>query len=227
MALFKNGLIGEVNGRVGNLVIRKINGKDFISVRPRHYKKTQSQSAKMIRSNFAQISQLASFINSEPVLSKTWRQSTGNSKSIYHEIIKTNLQLAGKKKFNTEYAIVPPSDLGLISSHQLVEGMLEINFNNCTEFHDEANDVIITLHIIIVLNASDALQHKSQLIKHFIITINKEKIVKDNKVTLNLNNKINMASLQKNIFILSAAVIWNKTNRSEQNWSLTYCNKLF
>lgn len=71
MAHFKNALLGEVNGRIGNFVIRKMNGKDFISVRPRHYKKSLSQSAQMIRSNFAQISKLASFINSEPVLYQT------------------------------------------------------------------------------------------------------------------------------------------------------------
>lgn len=33
MVLFKNGIIGTINGRVGNLVFSKLNGKGFISFR--------------------------------------------------------------------------------------------------------------------------------------------------------------------------------------------------
>ena len=204
MAHFKNAFLGEVNGRIGNFVIRKLNGKDFISVRPRRYKKTQSQSAKMIRSNFAQISKLASYINSEPFLSKTWRQSTGNSKSVYHTILKTNLQLAGKKMYNAEFAIVPPCELELISAHQLVEGVLEITFKNSSQLPYEANDINSTLHIIIVLYPLNAFQNKQQLFYNFTIPIKKEILQNNNRVSLNLSNKVNMVALQKNTCLLNA-----------------------
>lgn len=226
MAHFKNAFLGEVNGRIGNFVIRKMNGKDFISLRPRHYKKSQSQPSKMIRSNFAQISKLASYINSEPFLSKTWRQSAGNSKSVYHTILKTNLQRTGKEMFNTEFAIVPPCDLELISAHQVVDGVLEITFKNSSQLPYEANDINSTLHIIIVLYPLKAFQNKQQLFYNFTIPFKKE-IIPNNSVSVNLSSKVNMVALQKNISLLNVAVIWNNPNTSELNWSLTYSSKLF
>lgn len=97
MALFKNGIIGTINGRVGNLVFRKPNEKDFISIRPRKYKKSQSISLNRERTKFAFISKFASFINADPILSQTWHQSTINSTSVFHEILKPILILPRKE----------------------------------------------------------------------------------------------------------------------------------
>jgi hypothetical protein len=70
-------------------------------------------------------------------------------------------------------------------------------------------------------------QHKQQFPIHFAIPIDKNKIVQDNRVSLNLNNKVKTDALQNNKYLLYATVIWNEANTAELNWSLTYSTKVF
>jgi hypothetical protein len=53
MAELINSVLGQVNGKLNNLVFRRINRKNFISVRPDRYKAGKSKAAKEGRNNFA------------------------------------------------------------------------------------------------------------------------------------------------------------------------------
>lgn len=120
--------------------------------------------------------------------------------------------------FNTEYAIVPLCDLELISSHQLVEGVLEITFKNLSELPDESNSVKCTPHIIILLNPVLGNQSPPSRLYHFTIPISKKKIVFENRISLNLFGRVNNPILQNNMSVLNSVVVWDTINASRQKW---------
>ncbi len=114
MARLKSSFLFEVNGKIGDYVVRKMNGKTFISYRPGKYKISQSEPAKGARNNFAISSKFSSIINSNPNLVSAWQKSLQTTKPVYHKILKENLKFVSGSCLTVKNIIVPGSGLNII-----------------------------------------------------------------------------------------------------------------
>ncbi len=114
MARLKSSFLFEVNGKIGDYVVRKMNGKTFISYRPGKYKISQSVQAKGARNNFSIASKFSSIINSYPFLIQAWQKSLQTNKPVYHKILKENIRFVSGSCLTVENIIVPASGLNII-----------------------------------------------------------------------------------------------------------------
>jgi hypothetical protein len=90
MGRLKNTILGDVTGKVGNIVFRVKGKKSYVYERPKKVKVSQKQEAKEARSKFTPLSKFASFINSIPELKYFWTKSDIKASSTYHKISKEN-----------------------------------------------------------------------------------------------------------------------------------------
>ncbi len=107
MAELIKSVLGQVNGQLNNLVFRKMNGKNFISVRPTKYKAGKSQAANEARNNFAITVALAKSVNSVSILKDIWFISRAQGTNSYHKIIKYNAKLVKHGSLTTSNIITP------------------------------------------------------------------------------------------------------------------------
>jgi hypothetical protein len=90
MGRLKNTILGDVTGKVGNIVFRVKGKKSFLYASPKKVKVSQKQEAKEARSKFTPLSKFASFINSIPELKYFWKKADIVASSAYHKISKEN-----------------------------------------------------------------------------------------------------------------------------------------
>jgi len=131
MAILYNSPLGEIRGKVGNFLYRKINGKIHVSVCQE--KRSKSDSSARRNSNdpaainrkkrFALSAKLATCINSLPELKYFWKKITYNKMSSSNAILRRNFNYVTEDKIlNTPY-LIP-------DSHNL-EYKGNVQFDNC------------------------------------------------------------------------------------------------
>ena len=96
MAQVNDNILGNLSGRLGNIVFRKMNGKSFASIRPKKYKPAKSEEAVKTKNKFATVVKFASYINSIPEIKTIWKSSALNGKRGYNTIITINQSLLSK-----------------------------------------------------------------------------------------------------------------------------------
>jgi hypothetical protein len=90
MGRLKNTILGNVTGKVGNIVFRVKGKKSYAYAKPQKVKVSQKQEAKEARSKFTPLSKFGSFINSIPELKYFWKKADIAAGSAYHKISKEN-----------------------------------------------------------------------------------------------------------------------------------------
>jgi hypothetical protein len=93
MGRLKNMILGNVTGKVGNVVFRMKGKKAYAYASPEKVKVSQTKGAKEARSKFTPLSKFASFINSIPELKYFWSIAKIDACSAYHKITKLNYKL--------------------------------------------------------------------------------------------------------------------------------------
>ena len=93
MGRLKNTILGDVTGKVGNVVFRLKGKKAYAYASPQKVKVSQTKEAKEARSKFTPLSNFASFINSIPELKYFWSKAKIDASSAYHKITKLNYKL--------------------------------------------------------------------------------------------------------------------------------------
>jgi hypothetical protein len=129
MAGISKSVIGQISGQLDNLVFRTLNGKRFVSVRPKKYKVSSSASAVVGRENFASAVHLAKSIISEPGLKEIWSLSAIDGSTPYHRAIKLNMKPAGGGSLTIRNKITPGGLPLKLSSASIAGGILYLSFN--------------------------------------------------------------------------------------------------
>jgi hypothetical protein len=130
MAELKQSIIGNLNGKLGNIVFRQMKGKTFVSLRPDKYKPTKSTAAKNVRSGFKQINLFVSTINKNPILKGIWSKVKIDARSAYNKIFKQNLNISSKSGISRNNIIVPNSYIYFNNSFSFSEGNLKIFYES-------------------------------------------------------------------------------------------------
>lgn len=90
MGRIKHTVLGDVTGKVGNIVFRMRGKKAYMYEKPKHVKVSQTKEAKEARSKFNPQSKFAALLNSIPELKHFWKMADIAASSAYHKIAKQN-----------------------------------------------------------------------------------------------------------------------------------------
>src|SRR3972149_1598523 len=107
MARLENYILGEIRGRLNNMVFKKLNGKTIISNRPRKYR-IKPAGKPTVKDKFSYSAKLAGKVNRNPFLRCIWDSVNIDGSSPYHKILKINLGLSSCDKLNIKNIITPP-----------------------------------------------------------------------------------------------------------------------
>src|ERR1035437_10022450 len=90
MGSLNNIVLGDVSGKVGNIVGRKRNGKYFVYAMPTEVKISNTPKAKKSRDIMIPLTKFASIVNSIPELKYFWVNSKIEAFDAFHKIEKVN-----------------------------------------------------------------------------------------------------------------------------------------
>lgn len=126
MAILKNSILGRVTGKLGNVVIRELNGKLVASIRPAKYKTGRSQFAKTNRNRFAVSVNFARCVNSINILKEVWRMADLEGTYAFNRILKYNIPHS-KISYPSENNVITPKGFSIEINNLVFE-------NDCIEF---------------------------------------------------------------------------------------------
>src|SRR5664280_1919693 len=107
MGRFENIVLGEVGGKVGNIVGRCRKGKYFIYAMPTEVKISNSQEAKKSRDIMTPLAKFASTVNSIPELKYFWVNSKIEAFDAFHKIEKVNFPFLIPERPTLNNTIIP------------------------------------------------------------------------------------------------------------------------
>lgn len=108
MATINKKIIGEITGRIGDVVQRRRYGKIVAYSRPAKYKISKSVAAKEGRNRFALSVAFAKSVNAVPELKQIWKYAKIEGVVPYNRIIKHNRNLSAGDHLTTGNIITPP-----------------------------------------------------------------------------------------------------------------------
>lgn len=116
MARLKSQTFGVINGKVGNVVYRQVNGKTFVSIRPDKYNVTDTEKSAKVKNGFKNLVKFSSYINSISILKAVWSDKRiQRGKRTYNKIFSHNKEFIKSDKINRNFDIVPNSKNGRVS----------------------------------------------------------------------------------------------------------------
>jgi hypothetical protein len=107
MGRFENIVLGELGGKVGNIVGRKRKGKYFIYAMPTEVKISNTPKAKKSRDIMIPLAKFASIVNSIPELKYFWINSKIEAFDAFHKIEKVNFPFLTPERPTLNNTIIP------------------------------------------------------------------------------------------------------------------------
>ena len=120
MSRLKKPVLGELNGRAGNIVGRHFGNDHYISVRPKKYNVKKKLNAVSSKQRFYTVVKLAKTIVRYPELKESWDKCKMPGKRGYTRIIKENYKFLKDNLPTTENIITP-------KGRELIIDMVEVN----------------------------------------------------------------------------------------------------
>jgi hypothetical protein len=128
MARLSKSVLGEISGKMGNLVIRKMNGQEFVSQRPAKYKKTKKKIPG--RQKMQSAVQFSRTVNSSEKLKIIWGKSKIKATNSYHKLIKHSLENADTGSLTIKNKITPGGISLSFSDFLFENGKLNVTIAN-------------------------------------------------------------------------------------------------
>ena len=107
MARAINGLFGKVTGKIGDFIVRNVNGKTVISAKPKKYKISNSVKSIESRQRFAVTVAFSKVINGLSTLQEIWNLKKEENLSEYQTIHKFNISLSSVQAPTLNNIITP------------------------------------------------------------------------------------------------------------------------
>lgn len=127
MARLKSQTLGVINGKVGNIVYRQVNGKTFASIRPTKYNVTNTEKSVKVKNGFKNLVRFSAFVNSIPILKAIWsNKKIQRGKRTYNKIFSQNKGYIKSEKITKYFTIVPEGSNG-----NLYVSNLTVKNNKC------------------------------------------------------------------------------------------------
>ena len=107
MARLEKKVLGEIRGRVGDIVGKVRNGKQYIASRPTKYTMSTAPHEVDKRNRFKVNALFAKSLKENKLLYSIWDKDKAPAASAYNKICKVNFKLCGTQRPTTENLITP------------------------------------------------------------------------------------------------------------------------
>lgn len=166
MGTFTRQVLGDLNGKVGNVVGRKRKNKYFVYAVPTEVKISNSPAAIKSRDIMKPVSKFSSVVNSIPELKYLWLNSKIDTFDVFHKIEKENFHLFLPERPTVNNFITPKESIknpisGGIISDRGISLKLDIDKDVLSQF-EGANEVI-GVGVICYFNPSERKMNYFQL----------------------------------------------------------------
>jgi hypothetical protein len=166
MGSFKHQVLGDVKGKVGNVIGRRRKNKYFIYAAPAEVKISNSPAAIKSRDIMTPVAKFASVVNSIPELKYLWLKSKIDTFDVFHKIEKENFHFFMHERPTVNNFITPiesiknPISEGTMSANR-IKLKLDIDKEVLSQF-ERANDVT-GIGVICYFNPSEGKMDYFQL----------------------------------------------------------------
>jgi hypothetical protein len=221
MGILRNGILGDLSGKIGDFVFRNRDGKVVVSVLPGTYKVNNSKKAVDSRENFSVSTQLSKALIKDALLKKIWATAQIEGKKAYNRIIKYNNGQCRGQNLTTDNIITPPGDVE-IAIDTLNLSPSEISFTINHKSGEIGNVLNPSFQLYVCLYAYDPIKVKERF---EIITATKDinQIPGDNQynIPLNVAQQHTLSKYRKTIVYIAAA----KSGGTNLKWTSTYAEE--
>ena len=217
MARLTKAVLGELSGKIGSLIVRKVNGKQFVSLRPDHYKKSKSTKAIYEKNKFSAVVKFAKTINSIPQIKNVWQKSNVHGFSAYHKILKTNLKLFGVEKNSPSFTLFPHAKNNHSVTVSITDGRISVLFDKKL-FQDVITRSESTLNILRVVNVSEKRNKDYYEIRTVPITINS---FCNHSISIEINKLFGTRVNNHSDSVFYVAVLLNSLSNKKVSWTDT------
>ncbi len=129
MALVNNSVLGEISGKIGNIVLRQVYGKTVAYERPPHYKAAKTPAARKTRNSFGSAVKLAKVLIADTKLNETWASAKIQGVNSNQRIIKQNIKLFDGRLLTTRNKITPEGLFLKVDSASFQNQTLHLTLN--------------------------------------------------------------------------------------------------
>lgn len=227
MAILKGGLFGDISGKLNNVVFRKVNGKDVITVRPKKYQKTKSEKAIYVRSRFSVAVEFSKYLNSIPILKQVWKNAQIKGSSSFNKIEKFNISQVNDRAPSLKNIITPhDQSYSRICSFPFKDVSINLNeicgtIIDTDLFYPAIGAYQFTLVFVLLFYEPKEKGNKYFLLENTVYP-NLDPITTNGEIKIPLNSIIKKEiALYSNLIIYSASVIWIDSRKEYFN-SFTY-----
>ena len=217
MARLTKAVLGELSGKIGSLVVRKVNGKQFVSLRSDHYKKSKSTKAIYEKNKFSAVVKFARTINSIPHLKNVWQKSNVQGFSAYHKILKTNLKLFGVEKSAPGFTLFPPAKNNNSVTATVTDEKISVLFDERL-FKAVINCHECTLNILRMVNVSEKHNKEYYEIRSVPITVN---LFCNHNISIEINELFGSRANNHPESVFYIAVLLNSISNKKVSWTNT------
>ncbi len=217
MARLTKSVLGELSGKIGSLIVRKVNGKQFVSLRPDHYKKSKSTKAIYEKNKFSAVVKFVKTINSIPHIKNVWQKSNVQGFSTYHKILKTNLKLFGVEKSSPNFTLFPPAKNNYSVTVSVTDGKISVLFDKKL-FQAAFTRCESTLNILRIVNVSEKHNKDYYEIRTVPITVN---LFCNHSISIEINKLFGLRVNDHSDSVFYVAVLLNSHTNKKISWTDT------
>jgi hypothetical protein len=188
MAQLLDSTFGKVRGKIGEFVIRNMNGKTFISARPQRVRVSKDPAAVARRKRFAMAANISACLNRNELLKKVWVDSVyKKDKKAYNLMLKHFYPYVSEDDIMKDVSLTPGFGNGEISIRSLSvkEEMMSVVINPIDlekSFNSECKDAKF-VQMVTVWKSTDK-YYRSDKAKFILLESELEEIEKGETVRI-------------------------------------------
>lgn len=175
MGTINKNVLGDFKGRIGNIVVRTLNGKPVVSVRPASYKSSKSEKSKSNKNRFAVAVKFASYINAIEQLSHVWKSADIEGTLPFNRILKYNIPLSSAENLTEKNIITPPGYIISLENFVVEKDFIEVKIKTGYANKSKIIPDEICMFIIMYLSSNEKIKNKQTEFNHFLYAIKPDK----------------------------------------------------
>ena len=225
MARLIGGIFGRVAGKIGNFTVRTVNGKTFVSTRPKNYKSSTSPKSIEVKQKFAVTSTFTKGVLELPALFQIWKLNKTPKKSEFNMVFSYNYAFSSPNAPTMRNIITPHGFVLPSASAEIKDGKVTVALSalNSTII---VNDSEVNISINAVICNYEPIKETEPFFK--MISVSKDVIDFNFSEPCNLDMKLGIQSAattrdyNKKIIFLAVATksAYNEIVRYSQSLSL-------
>lgn len=155
MAIIKSGILGELQGSVGNITGKIVNGRNILSRKPGYRKKNNSVEALKRREKFKLSVSLGSAAGSFDILKLIWKALAPQGLNHFSYFVQSNYKMVGDGVLTNKNVITPYGGFPIgTGSNTITSTSISIAVNSLagTYDFDLENEVSVKLFAVVYLS---------------------------------------------------------------------------